>query len=113
MAIANTIANTIAATVTNLFKMMRCTMPPLSRSHYRSTLLRLWKHHTSREGTGHPRMRYFYLVHDILGSRKSLRVEIGGRLLPLFTLLPRRVLLGNLRGFKSIKIIHLHHVLVH
>jgi len=28
MAIANTIANTIAATVTNLFKMMRCTMPP-------------------------------------------------------------------------------------
>jgi hypothetical protein len=25
---ANTIANTIAATVTNLFKMMRCTMPP-------------------------------------------------------------------------------------
>ena len=58
-------------------------------------------------------MRYFYLVHDILGARKSLRVELGGRLLPLFTLLPRRVLLGNLRGFKSIKIIHLHHVLVH
>jgi hypothetical protein len=28
MAITNTIANTSAATVTNLFKMMRCTMPP-------------------------------------------------------------------------------------
>jgi hypothetical protein len=43
-------------------------------------------------------MRYFYLVHDILGARKSLRIEIGGGLLPLFTLVPRRDLLVNLHS---------------
>jgi hypothetical protein len=51
--------------------------PSLSRSRHRSALLRLCKHHTSREGTGHPRMDYFCLGHDILGVQKSLRIELG------------------------------------
>jgi hypothetical protein len=49
-------------------------------------------------------MRYFYLVHDILGARKSLRIEIGGRVIASIHSIADRDFLGNLQSYSHIPI---------
>ena len=49
-------------------------------------------------------MRYFYLVHEILGARKSLRIEIGGRVIASIHSIAYRDFLGNLQSCAHIPI---------